>query len=407
MLRSIFKKLLLCLLILALLPINALAENWFSALFGNANSPQLRFVSVREKAFSTENARVIAAAGDGSRVLITNAYELYLWDVKANKRIPLRLTDEEDIELFNFTLESAFVLRSATNREQRETMQKRYEEVRDSYFKQHGLDRFTSFDEMSECFPMRIAIGARTKGLGQRYALIEAVQFGAQFIADLQTGECRFVENQFASLYGDKLLDLDNDGITQIETGEVYLPNYSLPDAQVSMGYQKDIKLLSDDSIAILIPEAEMTENYERNMHLRLASTKNGFDVVLGQFRAMTEPDTLLPLGNGKYVAAFSRNNYRNVPTFIVNCETSEVMQLEPDKLMMVSATEDSFILYNTETYSYDLVELNPETLEQTALSVSGANGLGFTALASVVTNGEGLYFVQGDILHGYFELVK
>ena len=64
------KKVLACLLVMSLLPFGALSEGWFSALFGNADAPEFRYVSVPEKAFGEGNHRVLAASMDENFILI-------------------------------------------------------------------------------------------------------------------------------------------------------------------------------------------------------------------------------------------------------------------------------------------------------------------------------------------------
>ena len=54
------------------------------------------------------------------------------------------------------------------------------------------------------------------------------------------------------------------------------------------------------------------------------------------------------------------------------------------------------------------MVRLEPDTLKQTKLSVSGlGKSVTYTMISNLVGNGGGLYFAQGEILHGYFELDK
>ncbi len=43
--------------------------------------------------------------------------------------------------------------------------------------------------------------------------------------------------------------------------------------------------------------------------------------------------------------------------------------------------------------------------MAESALTVSGTRTAGLAALSSLVANGEGMYFSQRDILHGYFVL--
>ena len=406
-----FKKLLICLLILALLPGWASAEGWFNALFGGfaSDAARLEYVSVSERAFSTENARVLGAAGDGSKVLITNACELYLWDLQARKRIPLRFTDPQDIEQLNFVIENAYInfLNVKKDKEQLEALREKIDRIEQEYFKKKGIECFTSFDELNECFPKTIQLGANVSAINLRYAIVEAYRLPGTLLVDLVTGETRFLETNRYLLYGDSLFDLEEMSITRLDSGETVFPAYTLPDSEASLGMVKARCVLNGDSVAALIPEAAVNENYERTMFLHLASAQNGFQAALGMFRYDCEPDTLLPLGNGRYVAAYSRNGYRKVPIFIIDCLSGEMQQLEPGKLMPVSATEDTFLFFDMETLDSRLTALDPETMEQSQVAVSGVKNMGYAAISSVVANGEGLYFVQNDILHGYFELVN
>ena len=218
------KKVLACLLVLSLLPFGALSEGWFSSLFGGSG-PKLRFVSVGNRAFSSDSARVIAATGDGRNVLISWAYELYLWDTRENRRIPLWFSQPEDVELLNFTADNAALLAGKPGKDQREEKQKQIEQVKQRYLEQHGLEAFTSFDDVYGCYPRLVPLGVKLLDVGSEYALIVPNYFTASLLTDLRTGESRFVRSAHPALCGDRLYT--GEEILRLDTGESYAPDYA------------------------------------------------------------------------------------------------------------------------------------------------------------------------------------
>ena len=391
-------------LITALLP-GALAGGFFSGLLGGG-SEKLRFVSVKDRAFSTDNARVIAATGDGRNVLIMNPFELYLWDTKTNRRAAVWFSSEQDIEQLNFTMQTAYVLRSNVKKDQTEARQKQYEEITGKYFERNGITRFTTLDEVSGCFPMIISIGARTKELGPRWALVEATYLSAMLLIDLESGEARFTEDRYASISGDRLLNSDDGSVTDLATGETYYPEYKRPEIDGSSGIIKTLRLLGDDSIAALVPGSSIRDDKTRDMLLVQASVENSRVIALGSFDFMREPSELLVTGNGRYAVAYYPQVYYADQAVIVDLETGEIKKPGLEELLFVAAAEDAFLCYDFK--NAEMVRLEPDTLKQTKLSVSGlGKSVTYTMISNLVGNGGGLYFSQGEILHGYFELDK
>ena len=397
------KKVLACLLILSLLPFGALSEGWFSSLF-SGSGPKLRFVSVGNRAFSSDSARVIAATGDGRNVLISWAYELYLWDTRENRRIPLWFSQPEDVEMLNFTADNAALLAGKPGKDQREEKQKQIEQVKQRYLEQHGLEAFTSFDDVYGCYPRLVPLGVRLLDVGNEYALIVPNYFTASLLTDLRTGESRFVRNTHPALCGDRLYT--GEEILRLDTGESYAPDYAAVQHENGSGWIKTIKLLKDDSLLYLTPSSAMNEKSERTMYLADVNAQGANLFELGTYKISQEPSELLVTGNGKYAAAYCPGGYTAGQAAILNRETGEVKSVGADSLMMVSATQDAFLCYDLS--AYEIVKLDPETLEQSAVRITGL-GLGdtvtYAAVSSVVTNGEGLYFVQNEILRGYFML--
>ncbi len=393
-------------LALALLP-GALAGGFFSGLL-SGGSDKLRFVSVKDKAFSTDNSRVIAATGDGRNVLIMNAFELYLWDTMSGKRFPVWFSGEKDIEQLDFTVQTAYARRSNVKKEQMEALKQKYDEITGAYFGRSGITRFTTLDEVSECFPMIISIGARTKELGSRWALVEATYLSAMLLIDLETGEARFTEDRYASINGDRLLNSDDGSVTDLVTGETYYPEYKRAETDYFFGNSKAIRLLDDDSVLVLIPKSEIREDKTQDMLLHHISVDGGQITDLGSFDFMREPSELLVTGNGRYAAAYYPQVYYADQAVIVDLETGEVITPEIEDLLFTAATEDAFLCYDFK--NAEMVKLDPETLKRSKLGVSGlgrGSYASYTMMGSLVGNGRGLYFSQGEILRGYFELDK
>ncbi len=398
------RTLLALILVLALLP-GALADGFLSGLLGKGGSAKLSFVSVKDKAFSTDNSRVIAASGDGARVLIMNPYELYIWDTKTNRRVPVWFGGEQDIEQLNFMVQTSYVLRSNAKKDQQDALRAKYDEVTGSFFKREGITRFTTLDEVSGCFTMIISIGARTRELGPRWALVEATYLSAMLLIDLESGEARFTEDRYASISGDRLLNSDDGSVTDLATGETYYPEYKRLEIDGSSGTIKTLRLLGDDSVLALFP-SEFREDKTRDVLLAYFSEEGGRAVVLGTYDLRHEPSELLVTGNGRYAAAYYPQVYYANQTVIVDLETGEAKAPGLEELLFVAAAEDAFLCYDFK--NAEMVRLEPDTLKQTKLSVSGlGKSVTYAMISNLVGNGGGLYFSQGEILHGYFELDK
>ena len=398
------RTLLALILALALLP-GALAGRFFSGLLGKGSPARLSFVSVKDKAFSTDNSHVIAASGDGARVLIMNPYELYIWDTKTNRRVPVWFGGEQDIEQLNSMVKTSYVLRSNVKKDQLDALAAKYDETTCSFFKREGITRFTSLDEVGQCFPKQIQIGARTRELGLRWALVEAVYLGAMLLIDLDTGEARFIEERYTAINGDRLFDPSDRSVTKLDTGEAYYPDYVPADTEY-FGALKALKLLSDDSLLALLPGSEIREDRTRDLLLAHVSSGSTRVFDLGAFDIMHEPSQLLVTGNGRYAAAYYPQAYYAAQAVIADLDTGEVKTPGFEQTMLVASAPNGFICYDINKAV--LVMLDPETLETTKLSVSG-KGFGgtvtYTMISSVADNGAGLYFFQSEILHGYFEL--
>ncbi|MBR5009467.1 MAG: hypothetical protein IKY06_02390 [Clostridia bacterium] len=398
------RTLLALILVLALLP-GALAGGFLSGLLGKGGSAKLSFVSVKDKAFSADNSRVIAASGDGARVLIMNPYELYIWDTKTNRRVPVWFGGEQDIEQLNFMVQTSYVLRSNAKKDQQDALRAKYDEVTGSYFKREGITRFTTLDEVSQCFPMLIQIGARTRELGPRWALVDANNLGARLLIDLDTGEACFIEGRLTALCGGRLLSSEDGSVTDLATGETYFPEYEQVN-QEYFGALKTLKLLDDDSLLALLPGSDIGEDKTRTMLMAVVSPSGTRAFSLGTFDFMREPSQLLVTGNGRYAAAYYPQAYYAAQAVIADLDTGEVKTPGFEQTMLVASAPNGFICYDINKAV--LVMLDPETLETTKLSVSG-KGFGgtvtYTMISSVADNGAGLYFSQSEILHGYFEL--
>ncbi len=404
------KTALLFLLILSMLPACALSEDWLSALFGSSG-PSLKYVSVPEEAFGEQSSRVIAASGDGQHALIMNAYEIYLWDTLQNERQPLTFNNEEEAAAFDSRVETAVVM-SLTSRindkEKRQQKQTEIMQVKASYLNQHGLERFTSFDQIYECFPHMVSIGASVEYLSANYAIVAANQLGVAFLVNLGTGDCSLIDDvKDTALCGDKLLTYE--GIKDLATGETHLPAVEPVDGSGLNSLVNRIELLKDDSILMLIPSSQLdTEDYSREMFLIDVSTERTRLTGLGKFRVSGEPTKMLITGNGRYVAVYNPSAYYTAQALIIDRDKGEIIQMD-DSLFLVAATEDAFICYDYNG-SYMLMLLDPETMDKTTVSIRGLDTGGivnFTAAGSVTGNGEGMYFIQREIMHGYFELVN
>ena len=406
-----FKRCVSLVLVSLLLSSCALSEDWLSALFGNVNGPRLSFVAVPDEAFTSENGRVLAATADGQYAVILSKRCPYIWSMNEQKRIQLSFESEEDLAELNLRADTS-ALMSAPTGESKEQREKRQEELvrkKQAYLQEKGIEMFMCFEDAVECYGGVVGVDAAADCIAQRYAIFTASRFGVRFLCDMRTGRCRLIYDTFTTLCEDRLLT--DRGIESIETGESHIPSYEQIDGEkLSLASQPNaIRLLKDDSVLLLFPGSEIKrESFSRETYL--------FDVApgwtraldLGEFPLTMEPRTLTLTWNERYAAAHYLSPYVAGDTVILDRESGEVKPIGADELMLFASTEDSFICYDLKKFT--LVLLNPETLERSSLSVSGypsGGPLPLTVVSSVVGNGEGKYFVQRELVRGYFELVQ
>ncbi len=404
------KRFLACTLILCLLPFSALSEGWLGQLFSGftQSAPGLRFVSVSDRAFDAQGARVIGANGDKSKILIASAFELYLWDTAKKRRLPIAFTAEEDIAQFNFLVETAYVFTLLKGKTTQEAAHESFVARLGAYLEARGRERLTSFDEVSECFPMLLSLGASARCIGSRYAVVDAVQLPAVLLIDMETGACALQGDKQALLHGDTLY---HDGeLTDLVTGESRRPEYPLIDGEASYRpMQRDAKLLGNGSLLILSPaNAINKEDNTRQSALYCYSTDASKTklIALGAFSLSKEPSRLLVTGDGRYAAACPQRLSDSESAMLIDLESGEVRSFGADAPFPVQATQDAFICYDYKNAS-GLFLLDPQTLETSRLNVSGyrAGTPNLTIVSDLTANGEGLYFAQREALHGFFEL--
>lgn len=405
------KRFFACALVLCLLPFSALSEGWLGQLFGGftQSAPSLRFVSVSDRAFEAQGARVIGASSDKSKILIASAYELYLWDAANKQRLPIAFTEEEDIAQFNFLVETAYVFTLLKGKTTQEAAHESFLARLDAYLKSRGRERLTSFDEVSECFPMLLSLGASARCIGSRYAIVDAVQLPAVLLIDMETGACALQGDQKALLHGDTLY---HDGeLTDLLTGENRRPEYAPINGEASYRpTQRDAKLLGDDSLLVLSPaNAINKEDNTRQSALYCYSTdaSQAKLIALGAFSLSKEPSRLLVTGDGRYAAACPQQLSDSDSAMLIDLESGKVRPFGADAPFPVSATRDAFICYDYKNASA-LLLLDPQTLETSRLNVSSyrPGALNLNIVSDLTSNGEGLYFSQREALHGFFELI-
>ena len=151
----------------------------------------IRFVQAPEDAFrdcKTENARVIAATADGQNLLITAAYDLYIWDTAAGERISLSFSREDDLAALEESAETIrfmqLVQQGGTGK--KKTTEEYREDIRrekETYLAKQHLARFETLDQVVEFTARTVGIAAKCTAMGDRWALVEAPQMGFMFPA--------------------------------------------------------------------------------------------------------------------------------------------------------------------------------------------------------------------------------
>lgn len=386
----------------------------------------IRFTAVPDEAFGEEGRMVIAGTADGARLLIAGAYELYIWNTETGERIPLTFSREEDREYLDMKIRTALGFTSAAQhmkKDQREAYIAKMEQAADEYLAARGLDRFSSLDQIAECFDHLLPLGARCKGLGDSFALTECSQIGLEIATDLRTGESRLIgtdpENSSripSAVCGDRLFS--KDGLFDMNTWESdypeenhYYPSFAgwegaLPEEGLSI--ITAMALRPDDSLVYISRGSFDRESGTTSCYLALRSAEKSAVLALGQFSGMYTPEALLFAGNGRYVLAYSPSLY-TVPPVILDMETGEKQTLEPGEIFFFAACDAGFVAYDYRNRDNPgVVLLDPETLETKPLRLAGDDlrAGDMTIISSVADNGRGMLFSSSSgTLRGYFTL--
>ena len=385
----------------------------------------IRFISVPDEAFGEEGRMPIAGTPDGSRLLISGTFALYIWDTQEGKRIPLTFSREEDVEFLDMRIREAALFSSQAYSGMKKDEKAAYEEeikkMADSYLASKGLTRFTSPDQALECFDHIISLAGRCAGMNDAFALVQCDRIGLEILTDLRTGESRLIGtdpekrgSQFPSVVcGDRIFC--KDGLLHMDTWESDYPaeNYGFPAYADFTGEVPEIMLmysaaalLPDDSLLIVnrgVPdrEAGTTPSY-----LGYRSKAESRYTLLGQYPGMNGPDRLLVTGSKKYALAYLSNYYAQ-PAVLVNLETLETQEAEAG-LFFFAACEGGFLAYDCrDRERVSVIVLDPETMQPRELEIRGD----FTQVGDMMIisriegNGQGLLFTSSSPLHGYFTL--
>ena len=415
------RKLFLLSLVLTVFFVSAAAESAPDPL--SSDPAAIRFVSVPEAAFSTENARVIAATADGVSVLIMNGYELYIWNIPEGKRVPVTFIRDGDIEWLNACVENSMVLQQRgfggrATEEQLAQRKEAAEKSKQSYLQSRGLTRFVNLDQVAECYPRLVELGAECTSVGLHYAAVNLNYLGiGNMVIDLRTGETVAQNSNdssmiiASSLWEDRLLMIpvseeESDTVVDLATGEARMLLTDYTPVEDNLGYTWSLKsqavLAPDDSILTIASRYDKADD-KLVVHWALAA--------IGRDRSRVIPlDTLenssgkrlLLTGDGKYAMACETVTGGAA---VVNLETDEVRIPPAEDVLYLGSCGTGFIGISRKTMFPFL--LRADTLESVPLRLAGPipAGLTYAALTRVTGNSRDLLFPAGDIVQGYSQL--
>ncbi len=368
----------------------------------------IRYTAAPAAAFGDhDNSRVIAVSADRNDLLIFSAYDLYIWDISAQKRLPVSFTAEADLELLNLHVDASLAI-GPNNKKLTEEQLEKMREKGKNYLAGKNLDRFTNLDQIMECYPQMIQIRAQCIAMGDHFVLIsENSNLLGMFTLDMRTGEARMIASEdistvFPTLCGDRILT--GVGITDLNTGEVVMPEYPEARTEPPEDYfapRPAARLLPDGTVYAVVKGSLNSETKEVNCYLRkLSVAETGWE-LLGSYSMGASDFSLHITGNGQY-AAVSLPSYARQSPVIINLETMEKRTLDTEDLIIIGEYDSGFICCNI--MDGKTVRLDAGSLKQTQLRQTGDSWpeMNITVAGSLVSNGRD-YCAQSAVIRGYF----
>ena len=424
------KKTLVCILALALLlPLTAQAEGFLGFFFGTPSSGlTLQYVPVQDKAFVTldgqTTARLMGTSGDGNMLLLYNPFELYLWDQRAQCRIPVSFARPEDAEAVTQLAPMAVINMIGRNlkKEQRNERMEQLTSQQEEYLAKRGLTAFANLDQIVECFPQIVQLGPRCVGISDHWALVNCVYYPCALAIDLRNGEALvFInENQPKAFCEDRIFM--SEGILNLETREMtYGEQLGLMPAQ-NDGRPADLsflynsfKLCKDGSLLTIGWEG--TINYEEGNSYWLVDVRTDSNRAarIGFYFYSYAPDRFLATEDERYLLLCSASGAYYKPFVIFDRENGSVTEFEASQYLPIVATKNGFLLWDLNTY--DVLILDPTTCETRKVGLGSGfdwNKLNLGTLPYIIGNGQNMFFEPNSIIsmegettyvHGYFVL--
>ena len=401
------KKVLSFLLIVSILTGTCLSEGVFGWLSKNIASRSLKYVSVAKSAFREENMRVIAADSEGNYVLICSAYDLYIWNVKRRQRVPLRFENEQDQELLDFYVMGSLVNTLFRNlqKEQKQEKQIELETRKDEYLKRQGLQHFSSLDQVTECFPNLVSLGAFCEGIGDCFALVVLNYMGFAMTLEFETGLCSIVytESTRPAFCKDKLFA--DWLITDLATGGSSIPDLkpAIPEdgVEVSTFGKPAPVMLNDGSLAFLTYANRPEGGLDVDCYVSIAGPEEGRVYSLGIYQ-LGRLSQIEQTADSRYLLII-QSPATSGDALILDRQTGEVKVVDTRKYVPFAAYENLFLCYSLKDYC--VMTIDPSSLDVQKVSLSGisSNSFPFSAFVTLKGNGKNAYFAQNWNLQGYF----
>ena len=386
------------------------------------------FVSVPEEAFGTENARVIAASRDGGNILISSAFELYVWDVAGGKRLPVYFSREANIERLNGYVETGVVMQRAYGgKPSEEQMNQRREDAvkaKAAFLEPLGLSQFVSLDQVAECYPQMIPYGARCTSVGDDYAIAGLYELGiGDILVNLRTGEAVSYSTESTEnsaffpvalcgnlLLGGELSEKSPEMITDLDTGEKRTKVTELSPIEDNPGFLLSFSairnpVLTPDGLVLALTQKleKADDEYVTKWGLIIIGPERSRVVLLETLR-YSSGKKLLVTTDGKYAMVSDSAAYESAPV-IVRLDTDEIRTPEAGGFTWFGSCGTGFI--GCEPKTMIPVLLHADTLEIAPLRLNGvqSGNLIYSAILNMVGNGHGMFFSQNDAVHGYLQL--
>ena len=398
------KKAIACFLALVMiltLPYEAGADGLWEWFFSSSSSgATLCFVPVSDAAFSRDDVRLIGADGDGRMLLMMNTFELYLWDLTANRRVPISFVREEDAAVLSEACVNVVLKETGRNLkgDERTALQQELAEKQAAWLSTRGQTAFTDMDQIAACYPYLVSLGSQVLGTSDRWALVALNNLSVTLMLEFSTGKALLVPGIEGpmDICGSRVL-LRDGTIFDAATGEHLQPNLMMPTADDgrpdTLSYAQAVVLCADGTEMALLRDGPLSPEGNDYWLVEVSADTN-IAQKIGYFARRVTPNRLLTAGDDRFLL-FTSYNSATAKHVLLDRETRTITALETDRYLPVAGTESGFLCLRLSDYTPIILDAATGGAEK-ELSLAGGfdwSILNAVMMGSIVQGTENRYF--------------